>query len=105
MKQIEVRLAVVLYGGVSLAVYIHGVTREILKFVRASKLFQAGARRTPAPGDSTAVYYELFRAVARLDSAWWSISFQALRPAASTASCWARRWRTICRWSRTAICG
>ena len=37
MKQIEVRLAVVLYGGVSLAVYIHGVTREILNLVRASK--------------------------------------------------------------------
>lgn len=71
MKQIEVRLAVVLYGGVSLAVYIHGVTREILNLVRASKLFHA-AKATPAgvagdfaahrpKGDSTAVYYDLFR--------------------------------------------
>ena len=48
MKQIEVRLAVVLYGGVSLAVYIHGVTREILNLVRASKLFHAGAESDPA---------------------------------------------------------
>jgi patatin-related protein len=61
MKQIEVRLAVVLYGGVSLAVYIHGVTREILNLVRASKQFHAGAKATPPAGDSTAVYHELFR--------------------------------------------
>ncbi len=60
MKQIEVRLAVVLYGGVSLAVYIHGVTREILNLVRASKLFHGGAGAPPA-GDSTAVYYDLLR--------------------------------------------
>lgn len=61
MKQIEVRLAVVLYGGVSLAVYIHGVTREILNLVRASKLLHAGSGATPPAGDSTAVYCELFR--------------------------------------------
>jgi patatin-related protein len=61
MKQIEVRLAVVLYGGVSLAVYIHGVTREILNLVRASKLFRAGRGSTPPAGDSTAVYHELLR--------------------------------------------
>ena len=72
MKQIEVRLAVVLYGGVSLAVYIHGVTREILNLVRASKLFRAAQSRAISEsdldvqrpvGDSTAVYYDLFRAL------------------------------------------
>ncbi len=73
MKQIEVRLAVVLYGGVSLAVYIHGVTREILNLVRASKLFRAAKSREAAGGacvedqrpkdDSTAVYYELLQAL------------------------------------------
>lgn len=61
MKQIEVRLAVVLYGGVSLAVYIHGVTREILNLVRASKLYHAGPGGAPPAGDSTAVYHELLR--------------------------------------------
>lgn len=61
MKQIEVRLAVVLYGGVSLAVYIHGVTREILNLVRASKLFHAGNDAAAPAGDSTAIYYDLFR--------------------------------------------
>jgi patatin-related protein len=72
MKQIEVRLAVVLYGGVSLAVYIHGVTREILNLVRASKLFRAAQSRAISDsdldaqrpeGDSTAIYYDFFRAL------------------------------------------
>lgn len=36
MKEIELRLALVLYGGVSLAIYMHGVSREILNLVRAS---------------------------------------------------------------------
>ncbi|MBO6894378.1 MAG: patatin-like protein [Roseibium sp.] len=38
MKEIELRLALVLYGGVSLAIYMHGVSREILSLVRASSL-------------------------------------------------------------------
>ncbi len=36
MKEIELRLALVFYGGVSLAIYMHGVSREILNIVRAS---------------------------------------------------------------------
>ncbi|HVJ40064.1 MAG TPA: patatin-like protein [Dongiaceae bacterium] len=66
MKQIEIRLAVVLYGGVSLAVYIHGVTREILNLVRASKLLHdAEAEGFSKQGDSTAVYGEVLRALGR----------------------------------------
>lgn len=61
MKQIELRLAVVLYGGVSLAVYIHGVTREILNMVRASKLFHVGSGAEPPTDETTAVYYDLFK--------------------------------------------
>jgi len=38
MKEKELRLAVVLFGGVSLAIYQHGVNREILNLVRASKI-------------------------------------------------------------------
>ncbi|WP_417774026.1 patatin-like protein [Stappia sp.] len=41
MKQIELRLALVLYGGVSLAVYMHGITREFLSLVRASRRLEA----------------------------------------------------------------
>ena len=32
----EVRLAVVLYGGVSLAIYINGVVQELLRVVRGT---------------------------------------------------------------------
>src|SRR5690349_15087156 len=32
----EVRLAVVIYGGVSLAIYINGIVQEMLRFVRAT---------------------------------------------------------------------
>lgn len=33
----ELRLALVLYGGVSLAIYMHGVARELLRLVQASR--------------------------------------------------------------------
>jgi patatin-related protein len=58
---------------VSLAVYIHGVTREILNLVRASKLLRAAKSREEGggacvddgrpKGDSTEVYYELLQAL------------------------------------------
>ncbi len=38
MKEKELRLAIVFFGGVSLAIYQHGINREILNLVRASKL-------------------------------------------------------------------
>lgn len=43
MKEKELRLALVCYGGVSLAVYMHGVTKEILKLARASSRYHAVA--------------------------------------------------------------
>ena len=36
MRQKELRIALVCYGGVSLAVYMHGVTKEVWKLARAS---------------------------------------------------------------------
>ena len=39
MKTKELRLALVFFGGVSLAVYQHGINRELLNLVRASKLY------------------------------------------------------------------
>ncbi len=64
VKEIELRLAFVFYGGVSLAIYIHGVTRELLNIVRASKAFHArgeAAQAEPlsATEDSVAVYRRL----------------------------------------------
>lgn len=39
MKEKELRLAIVFFGGVSLAVYQHGINREILNLVRASRFY------------------------------------------------------------------
>ena len=42
MRQKELRIALVCYGGISLAVYMHGVTKELWKLARASQAFHAG---------------------------------------------------------------
>lgn len=70
----ELRLAVVIYGGASLAVYMHGVTKELLKLVRASKvLHEMGRVRAQSAQfsdgadhrehDTEAVYFELLKKV------------------------------------------
>ena len=41
MQQKELRIALVCYGGVSLAVYMHGVTKELWHLARASRSFHA----------------------------------------------------------------
>ncbi len=46
MRQKELRIALICYGGVSLAVYMHGVTKEVWKLARASRSFNAGEDRT-----------------------------------------------------------
>lgn len=57
MRQKELRLALVCYGGVSLAVYMHGITKEIWHVARASRAFnQPGA----APLDGVAGAYRDF---------------------------------------------
>ena len=63
MREKELRLALVCYGGVSLAVYMHGVTKEIWRMARASRdlcdaLHQPPAERTPA----ASVYQEILEA-------------------------------------------
>lgn len=72
----ELRLALVCYGGVSLAVYMNGITREILKLVRASKAYHArppeergeASYRSTLPGitpDTEPVYFDLLRVIAQ----------------------------------------
>ncbi len=41
MRQKELRLALVCYGGVSLAVYMHGVTKEVWHLARASRCYHS----------------------------------------------------------------
>ena len=46
MREKELRLALVCFGGVSLAVYMHGISKEILKLVRASRTLHRIADRS-----------------------------------------------------------
>ncbi|NNC73055.1 MAG: patatin-like protein [Sphingomonadaceae bacterium] len=39
MREKELRLALICYGGISLAVYMHGITKEIWRLARASRAF------------------------------------------------------------------
>ncbi|MFC3099454.1 patatin-like protein [Altererythrobacter lauratis] len=56
MRQKELRIALICYGGISLAVYMHGVTKEIWKLARASRDFHAG---TASAAGSESVYRTL----------------------------------------------
>ena len=84
MKEKELRIALVCYGGISLAVYMHGVVKDILKLVRASRAYHsfpdladrqavafhdtAGAGAGGERIDTEAVYFDLFKAIGqRLD--------------------------------------
>ena len=62
MRQKELRIALVCYGGISLAVYMHGVTKELWKLCCASRSFHAG---DPHPEDSQGVYWRLLDHVER----------------------------------------
>ena len=60
MREKELRLALVCYGGISLAVYMHGITMEIWRLARASRAFHAG----DAPEDgSQGVYRKLLETI------------------------------------------
>lgn len=57
MKEKELRIALVCFGGVSLAVYMYGISKEILKLVRASSALHAIADRSER---STAAFFDKF---------------------------------------------
>jgi patatin-related protein len=79
LREKELRIALVCFGGISLAVYMHGVTKEILKLVRASSALHAiadrsrrakasffdGADRNDPEYDSEEVYFQLLRDIGR----------------------------------------
>jgi patatin-related protein len=79
VRERELRLAVVFFGGVSLAVYMHGISKEILKLARASGALHAIRNRTARAAakpqgafppddpeyDTEQVYFELLQAVGR----------------------------------------
>ena len=79
MKEKELRIALVCFGGVSLAVYMHGVSKEILKLVRASRAlhdirdrkarttatFFDAQNRGDREFDTEEFYFELLRDIGR----------------------------------------
>jgi patatin-related protein len=62
----EIRIALVCYGGVSLAIYMHGVTRELHRLVAASSRFDAD-QNPFEPSCTEHVYWELLRHLAARD--------------------------------------
>lgn len=60
MREKELRFALICYGGISLAVYMHGITKEVWRLAAASRAFHDGA---PFQG-SGAIYGELLAAIA-----------------------------------------
>ena len=62
MRQKELRIALICYGGVSLAVYMHGVTKELWRAARASRAIHAGEMPDT---NCEAVYYSLIEHIAK----------------------------------------
>lgn len=62
MRQKELRLALVCYGGVSLAVYMHGVTKEVWHLARASRAYHAKGGEV-APSGVAGVYRDLLQEI------------------------------------------
>src|SRR5205807_104617 len=79
MREKELRIALVCFGGVSLAIYMHGISKEILKLVRASAKLHAIADRAwrgkasffdfvepdDPEHDTEEIYFELLREIGR----------------------------------------
>ena len=61
MREKELRLALICYGGISLAVYMHGVTKEVWRLAAASRSVQDGAARSDG---SAGVYAALLDRIA-----------------------------------------
>jgi patatin-related protein len=60
MKERELRLALVCYGGISLAIYMHGIPKEVWRLARASRAFHDHA---PSGEGSEAVYRRMLEAI------------------------------------------
>jgi len=79
LREKELRLALIFFGGVSLAVYMHGISKEFLKLIRASSALHAITDRSARAKasffdkadvkdpeyDTEQVYFELLREIGR----------------------------------------
>ena len=57
MREKELRIALVCYGGVSLAVYMHGITKEIWRLAKASQRVHSSARTSSDEAGAAADIY------------------------------------------------
>lgn len=106
----ELRLALVLYGGVSLAIYMHGSTKEIHRLAKASLAAVGDGVEEHELTPSERVYRDLLlakaeRAKRESGPRLLSTSSPGPRRAESTAGIWRRHWPTTCPRTRFAICG
>jgi patatin-related protein len=79
LREKELRIALVWFGGISLAIYMHGISKEILKLVRASSTLHSVADRdvrskasffdkvdrNDPEYDTEEIYFELLRDIGR----------------------------------------
>src|SRR5215210_6481460 len=65
MREKELRLALICYGGISLAVYMHGITKEVWRLARASRDFHAGEEAGAGLDSTGRVYRKLLEAIAK----------------------------------------
>ncbi len=61
MQEKELRIALICYGGISLAVYMHGVTKEVWRLARASRARHA---EHPDPEMLDSIYFRLLDKIA-----------------------------------------
>ena len=61
MREKELRLALICYGGISLAVYMHGITKEVWHLARASRAYHS---REPENDGTQSVYRALLESLA-----------------------------------------
>ena len=116
MKEKELRIALVCSGGISLSIYMHGISKEILKLVRASKSLHSIDDRiarsdasffdyvdvTDPEYDTDAIYFELLQHLGRdLELRVVVDVIAGASAAASTGQC-RRAPGAICLWGRCA---
>ena len=64
MREKELRIALVCYGGVSLAVYMHGITKEIWRLAKASQRVHSSSLREAGGPRADDVYSRLLSTIA-----------------------------------------
>ena len=100
MRERELRLALVCYGGISLAVYMHGITKEVWRLAVASRALHDG---DGAASGTAAVYRDLLAEIEHASGTRVRVLPDIIAGASAGGSIAARRWSraappSACRW-------